>query len=172
MEKSKAIFFDRDGVLNKDFANHAYDKSTFLVLPGVPQAIQKLKKLGYLLIIVTNQSGIIKGLYKKENVMWCHRQLERACKVRFDDLYYAPLHEFYSNSLARKPGRLMFERALAKYNIDLDKSYMIGDKERDIIPAKQVGVKNLVGIGIKNNIPSALWHFSSLEAATDWLAST
>ena len=61
-----------------------------------------------------------------------------------DDFYYAPLHPEISESLSRKPDSLMFERAIAKYNIAVSESYMIGDKERDLIPARKLGIATII----------------------------
>ena len=171
--KNKAIFLDRDGVLNVDFVNYAYNVSNFFVIESVPEAVRKLKNAGYLLIIVTNQSGIAKGLYTEEDVWWCHRTLEKACNLSFDGFYYAVYHPITSASLTRKPDSLMFEKAIARFNIDLENSWMIGDKERDMEPAHKVGIRNLIKIG-KPDSNSLAQNFSSslLKAANQIILNT
>ena len=148
----KCIFLDRDGVLNVERGTYTYLIEDFELEYKVPQALKKLKELGYLLIVITNQAGIAKGLYSKNEVMVCHKKLQQSCNNIIDALYYSPYHPNYTASLSRKPDSLMFERAISKFNIDPKKSYMIGDKERDLIPAKKLGIETV----IVNNLESDL----------------
>ena len=140
----KCIFLDRDGVINKDRVNYAYTLDTFVILDGVIEALQKLKEAGYLLVIITNQSGIAKGIYTKEDVFKCHDYLQKECNNAIDDLYYAPYHPTITESLTRKPDSLMLERAIAKYKVDISQSWMLGDKERDLVPAKKLGLRTIL----------------------------
>ncbi|MBB6461497.1 D-glycero-alpha-D-manno-heptose-1,7-bisphosphate 7-phosphatase [Flammeovirga kamogawensis] len=168
MEKNKCVFLDRDGVLNKDYVDYAYTLEKFEVLPGVSEALQKLKDAGFKLVILTNQSGIVKGIYKKEDVFICHDALQKECNNAIDDMFYAPLHEKWSNSLSRKPGTLMFERAIYKYNADMENTWMIGDKERDLIPAEKVGIKYRIQVDnplVENTV--ATHHAKNLIDAVD-----
>lgn len=139
--KTKAIFLDRDGVINKDYVDYVWTPAKFEILPGVVEAFQILKNAGYLLIVITNQSGIAKGVYNHEDVEITHNYLQSICGNIIDDFYYSPHHESKSASLTRKPNSLMLERAIAKYNVDIDASFMIGDKDRDTKPAKKIGLK-------------------------------
>ncbi|MDX5438002.1 MAG: HAD-IIIA family hydrolase, partial [Pontibacter sp.] len=95
-------------------------------------------------IVVTNQGGIAKKLYKKEDVLACHQKLQQSCGGVLDALYYAPGHPNYSESLMRKPDSLMLERAIAKYNINPAHSWMVGDSLRDIEAADKVGVQSIL----------------------------
>lgn len=140
---NKCIFLDRDGVLNHEIGSYVYHAGNFKIIAGVPEAIAKLHSLGYLLIIMTNQGGVSKGLYQEQDVWNCFSWLQEACSNRFTDMYFAPTHPNYSSSLAFKPGRLMFEKALAKYNIDPQKSWMVGDRETDLIPAKYLNMQTV-----------------------------
>ena len=100
------------------------------------------------MVIVTNQSGIAKGSYDKQFVLNCFQRIQDECSQQIDAMYLAPGHESVSKTLMRKPDSLMFEKAIAKYKIDPEISWMIGDKERDLIPAKKLGIKTvLVGNG-------------------------
>lgn len=144
MPDQKCVFLDRDGVLNRERGDYTYKLDEFEVLPGVHEALTLLKKNGYLLIVVTNQGGIAKGLYQKSDVLACHQKLQSNCESLIDALYYAPSHPNYSESLSRKPDSLMLERAMAKYNIDPAKSWMVGDSLRDIEAAEKVGVKSIL----------------------------
>ena len=72
-----------------------------------------------------------------------HSLMQEDWNHQIDEFYFAPGHPSVSESLSRKPGTLMFERAIAKYNIDISKSWMIGDKHRDLIPAKKIGLSTI-----------------------------
>lgn len=148
MIKNSCVFLDRDGVLNAERGDYTYRTEDFDVLPGVPEALQKLKAAGFLLIVVTNQAGIAKGLYTKENVLACHQKLQQACNNCLDALYFAPMHPSVSEALSRKPDSLMLEKAIAKFKIDPAASWLIGDRYRDLMAAQKAGVKAiLVGEG-------------------------
>ncbi len=143
VQKQKCVFLDRDGVLNRERGDYTYKLDEFEVLPGVPEALALLKDNGYLLIVVTNQGGVAKGLYTRADVLACHQKLQESCNGIIDALYYAPSHPAYSESLSRKPDSLMLERAIAKYNIDNDASWLVGDTQRDLDAAAKVGVKSI-----------------------------
>ncbi|MBC5994642.1 D-glycero-alpha-D-manno-heptose-1,7-bisphosphate 7-phosphatase [Pontibacter cellulosilyticus] len=144
MQQQKCVFLDRDGVLNRERGEYTYKLDDFEVLAGVPEALRLLKDNGYLLIVVTNQAGIAKELYKKEDVLACHNKLQDCTGSLIDAIYYAPGHPNFSESLSRKPDSLMLERAMAKYNIDPAQSWMIGDSERDLHAADKVGVRSIL----------------------------
>lgn len=140
---NKCVFLDRDGVINKDFVDYAYTLDRFIILPGVVEAIGRLKAAGYLLIVVTNQSGIAKNIYTRDQMHECHEFLQKEVNYQIDKIYYAPGHPSRSESLSRKPGTLMFEKAVARFDIDINRSWMIGDKKRDLIPAIKMGLKTI-----------------------------
>lgn len=140
---NKCIFLDRDGVLNEELGYQVTQLQEFKVKDGITEPLSRLKKAGYLLIVITNQSGIAKGDYTDEFVLECHELIQNACGCLLDDLYFAPGHESVSKSLLRKPDSLMFEKAMAKHKIDPAQSWMIGDKERDLIPARKLGIGTL-----------------------------
>ncbi len=141
--KSRAVFLDRDGVLNEDNPNYTYHIDNFKILSGVPDALAQLKSAGYLLIVVTNQSGIAQGIYTQTEMESCHQFLQSACNHAIDHFYFSPYHPSVTNSLIRKPGTLMFEKAITRFNIDVAQSWMVGDRGRDIIPARQLGIKTI-----------------------------
>lgn len=164
MEKRKCIFLDRDGVVNVDFVDYVYDLEKFEFIEGVPQALMDLKSAGYLIIVITNQSGVVKGIYSLEDVYTVHEHVQKATNNAIDDIYIAPYHEKWTNSLTRKPSTLMWERAIAKYNIDTENSWMIGDKPRDLIPAKKLGIKTIIVDHAPD--PSADFSCENLRAAS------
>lgn len=140
---NKAILLDRDGVLNVERGTYTFLPDDFEIEFKVSDALQSLKDAGYLNIVITNQAGIAKGLYTSEQMNKCHEKLLDACEGTIDDIFYCPHHESVTRSLSRKPGTLMFERAIARYNLDPKQSWMIGDKERDLIPAKKFDIKTV-----------------------------
>lgn len=149
----KAIFLDRDGVLNEERGEYTYKVDDFIIPEGTIEALKNLKEAGFLLIVITNQGGIAKGLYTVQDVLKCHEYLQQQCGRLIDDLYYSPYHEAYSNSLSRKPDSLMLERAIAKYKIKPELSWMVGDSLRDMIPAQKLGIKTIkIGKKIDMNV--------------------
>ena len=156
MKKNKTIFLDRDGVINDNsVAYYVYKTEDFIINPGVVKSLKKLYKNGYQLIVITNQGGIAKKQYKNQDVKKLNdilksKLLEEGVEIR--DIFHCPHHSDISKCLCRKPGSLLFEKAIAKYQVDVETSFMIGDSERDIIAAKKVAVK-----GIKVNANSNLF---------------
>ena len=141
--KAKCIFLDRDGVLNVDNPNYTYRVEDFNIIHGVIEALVVLKKSGFLLVVVTNQSGIAKGIYTQSQVEQCHQYFQKECGNLIDQFYFSPYHRTLTESLATKPGTLMFEKAIAKFNIDVQTSWMIGDRGRDIVPARSLGIRTI-----------------------------
>ncbi len=142
--KNKCIFLDRDGVLNVDRVDYVYRMEEFIIPPGVGEALRALKDAGYLLIVITNQSGIAKGIYQREDVYLIHNAIQDGTGVELDDIYFCPYHEkFDSHSLTRKPGSLMIEKAAAKYEVDMEASWMVGDHERDITAGTRAGLRTI-----------------------------
>lgn len=141
----KCVFLDRDGVLNQDLDGYLFKPELLEFPEGVKEGLQRLKKAGYLLIVITNQAGIAKGLYTSAEVNAIHSKMNEEYGGVLDDLYFAPDHDDHSTrSLSRKPGSLMIERAMAKYNIDPTVSWMIGDHERDIEAGIKAGVQTIL----------------------------
>lgn len=140
---NKCVFLDRDGVINKDYVDYVYSEEKLEILPGVPEALKALKEAGYVLVVVTNQSGIAKGVYTREQMHETHRLIQEACGHTIDQYYFAPWHPNFHESLTRKPDSLMFEKAIAKFDVDTSKSWMVGDKATDLIPAKRLGIKTI-----------------------------
>lgn len=143
---NKAVFLDRDGIINFEPGHYTCSAGDFIINEGVGESIKLLKDKGFLVIVISNQGGIAKGLYSHEDVLEMHIKLCEYLSefnARVDDFYYCPHHEAVSKCLCRKPGSLMFEKAVAVYDIDPFVSFMIGDGERDIIAAGKVGLKGI-----------------------------
>ena len=148
------VFLDRDGVLNEERGEYTYKTLDFRIPEGVPEALKLLKERGYRIVVITNQSGISKGIYAREQMESCHALLQEKTNHIIDDFYYSPYHPEITESLSRKPGTLLFERAIAKFSIDISNSWMIGDGERDMIPARKLGINTLF-IGYPSKYPFA-----------------
>ena len=151
--KQKALFLDRDGVINHDPGDYTMSPEEFIILPTVMEALALAQEKGYSIFVITNQGGIAKGLYSHETVAVMHEILHNTCQehgVEIKRIFYSPHHPEFGNSLTRKPERLLMERALARYNLDPTTSVMIGDRERDVQCANQAGVR---GILIPTNSP-------------------
>jgi D-glycero-D-manno-heptose 1,7-bisphosphate phosphatase len=153
--KNKAIFLDRDGVINFE-QGFTFQLEKFHILPGLFSMLKWFRSRGYLLIVVSNQSGIAKGLYKQADVEMLHAFLNEELKkndLHFDEIYYCIHHPDVSRCICRKPDSLFVEKALARFDIDPSQSYFIGDKDRDVEAAEKAGVK---GILIEANSDLAL----------------
>jgi D-glycero-D-manno-heptose 1,7-bisphosphate phosphatase len=148
--KNKAVFLDRDGVVNFE-RGYTYKLNDFKILPDLIKTLIVLRDKGYLLIIISNQGGIAKGVYTGDDVEVLHDYLIEELKkssINLSEIYYCKHHNEYGKCICRKPNSLMVEKALARFEIDPANSYFIGDKERDILAGEKVGVK---GILIKAN---------------------
>lgn len=143
---NKCVFLDRDGVLNVDDPNFTYHLSRFEIIPGVPEALYMLKEAGFMLVVVTNQSGIAQGIYSQREMELCHILLQQACGHVIDHIYFCPYHPSVTESLTRKPGTLMFEKAIARFELNTAACWMVGDKSRDLVPARQLGIRT-IGVG-------------------------
>lgn len=145
---NKAVFIDRDGVINSDEGHYyIYNTTDFKLNPGIIENLKVLKDAGYLIIIISNQSGISKGIYTKDNVDEIHKMLIQNTSskgLEIDEIYYCPHHSEIENCLCRKPKPLMIEKAIARFNIDIRKSFFIGDSKRDIEAANNAGVEGIL----------------------------
>jgi D-glycero-D-manno-heptose 1,7-bisphosphate phosphatase len=145
-EKRKAIFLDRDGVINQERGDWTYLLEDFKINEGVTEALKIFQQKNYLLIVISNQSGIAKGVYKQEQTEYLHLQLERNLKnhgITLTEIYYCPHHPDISKCLCRKPDSLLLEKAIARFNIDASESFFIGDAERDVAAGTKAGVKTI-----------------------------
>ena len=140
---NKCVFLDRDGVINEERGTYTFKIEDFKIIPGVIEALNILHKNGYILVVVTNQAGITRGLFTEEDVKRCHSYMMEETNHLIDKIYYASYYPEFSNSLLRKPDSLMFEKALARFDIDPNASWMVGNSERDLIPAVKLGIRTI-----------------------------
>ncbi|MBW4889925.1 HAD family hydrolase [Mucilaginibacter sp. HMF5004] len=145
--KTKAVFLDRDGVLNKELGDYVCRVDDFKVLDNF-EALKTLQDRGYLLIVATNQGGLAKGWYTEADLATMHQHLRDTYKahgVEFTDMFYCPHHpDFTGDCDCRKPKPGLLLQGIAKYNIDPAQSYFIGDRERDVIAGTAAGVKGIL----------------------------
>ena len=149
---TSAVFLDRDGVLNVD---HGYVSTweRFEFLPGVPDALRALQDAGYLLIVVSNQSGIGRGYYCEADVESLNQavaqHLGSTVGVTLSEFYHCPHHpteaegEFRRQCDCRKPAPGMIRQAVLDHGIDLKTSLLVGDKDSDIEAGRAAGVARL-----------------------------
>ena len=148
----KAVFFDRDDTLISDSGYMKHPEQINL-LPGAAETLIQLKKMGYLLVVVTNQSGVARGILTENELDEIHQELKRqlaAEGAEIDKLYYCPYHpdgavkDFSVESNLRKPNAGMFFQAEEDLDIDLTQSWMIGDSYRDIQAGKAAGCHTIL----------------------------
>lgn len=141
----KTIFLDRDGVINKE-KQYLYKIDDFQFIDGVFDACRHFISQGFQIIIITNQSGIARGLFKESDFEslnnWMIKEFKEN-KVKILDVFHCP-HSVNENCGCRKPKAGMFFKANRIYKIDLNNSWMIGDKEEDIQAAINAGIKNTI----------------------------
>ena len=146
--KNKAVFLDRDGVLNREMGDYVCKLEDFHVLEYNIPALKELHDRGYLLLVATNQGGIAKGWYSEEELAKMHKTLRdtyRAGGVEITDIFYCPHHPDYTGECdCRKPKPGLLLQGIAKYNIDPARSYFIGDRERDVEAGMAAGVKGIL----------------------------
>ena len=141
----KTIFLDRDGVINKE-VNYLHKIDDFEFIDGIFKTCLYFQNLGYKIIIITNQSGISRGYYTESDyqklTQWMLNQFKYK-NINILDVFHCP-HGPDSTCDCRKPNPGMFLQAKAKHNTDMTVSWMIGDKERDIIAANKAGINNTI----------------------------
>jgi len=152
MMAHKAVFLDRDDTIVDD-PGYIRSPEQVRLIPGAGEALAQLKKMGYLLVIVTNQSGVARGFVTEKQLEEIHRELKRQLAgedVAIDGLYYCPFHpdgavkDFSTESNLRKPNAGMFFQAEADLDIDLAQSWMIGDSYRDIQAGSAAGCHTIL----------------------------
>lgn len=144
----KAVFLDRDGVLNKELGDYVCKLEDFKVLEHNFGVLKELQSRGYLLIVITNQGGLAKAWYTEETLGKMHERLRKIYAdqgIQLTEIYYCRHHpEYNGKCLCRKPGSLMLEKAVARFGIDASASYFIGDRERDVIAGEAAGLKGIL----------------------------
>lgn len=188
--KRPAIFMDRDGTINEQrgYINHL---SRFKILPGVPEAIRLLNENNYLVIVITNQSGIARGYFPIELLDDIHAYMNDSLKkdgAEIDAIFFCPHYpgsrfkEYAIDCDCRKPNTGMMRQALDMFDIDLTQSFMIGDHFTDLEFAENVNIKSIMvktgyGLGEVEYILPKLEHkpvyiANDLLDAVKWVLTT
>ncbi len=171
----KAIFMDRDGTINDNKKGYVHKVEDFKFLPGVVSSLRKLSKTEYLLIIVTNQSGIGRGKFSHDDFRklskWIVGTLKKE-KIKIDKTYHCPHHP-KDNCDCRKPGIELFLHAVEDFEINLSKSWIIGDNEKDVLTGREANIKTIkIGNRMKQNLKlEPNYYASSFQEAADIILS-
>ena len=166
MEKNKTIFLDRDGTINKE-VNYLSTKQQLEYLPGTISALKLLASDNWQLIILTNQSGVARGLITEDQLRDIHNYMLETLKrddIKITHIYYCPHHPDYGEKLdcdCRKPKPGMIFKAAEEFQIDLHHSYLVGDKLNDILAGQAAGLKSVL---VKTGYGEKQWRENSQKA--------
>jgi D-glycero-D-manno-heptose 1,7-bisphosphate phosphatase len=147
-----AVFLDRDGTINEQmgYINHI---SRFVLLPGIGEAIRQLNQNGFLVIIVSNQSGVARGYFPVDLVYQVHDRMREELRkqgAHIDGIFFCPHHprgvvrEYACECTCRKPGTGMIEQALKEFPVDVKRSYVVGDKYSDLEMGRRCGIPSIL----------------------------
>ena len=151
MNKKKAVFLDRDGVINKNKIDYVKTINELEIFPNIEIPIKKLKKNNFYVIVITNQSAINRNLMTREQLNKIHSYIQQYLKTfdtSIDNFYFCP-HKPNENCNCRKPKSGMLLEAIQEFNIDPKLSWMIGDNDSDIQAGLNVGCQT---VRIEKNI--------------------
>jgi histidinol-phosphate phosphatase family protein len=158
VEKRPAIFLDRDGVLNYNRPDHIKTPGEYVPIPGAAEAVARLKQGGWVVVVVSNQSGLARGLFDQEAlaaIMAKMQSVLRAAGGSADAVYYCP-HAPAAGCDCRKPAPGLLLRAAWEHGLDLERSYLVGDKACDIECGRAGGLRTvLVETGLPEERPDA-----------------
>ena len=186
---SKAVFLDRDGTVNEE-VGYLTDLSKLRLIPGAGAAIKKLNNAGYKVILVTNQSGVARGYFPESLVHEAHAYLTSMLREEgavLDGIYYCPHHPTAGNSKytmacdCRKPGTGLIDQATRDFDIDINHSFMVGDKWSDIELAQRAGIRAILvtsgfapddpGNKRPGHVVAPDFTAHSIAEAVDWIIS-
>ncbi|WP_300674379.1 HAD family hydrolase [Helicobacter sp. UBA3407] len=183
--KQKVVFFDRDGVVNLEDSPYGYKIEEFYFAPHFIELFLELKKQNALCFVVTNQSGIHRGIFSQKDFEALSAFMQnciRSCltiplriggfvpkNIGFDGIYFCP-HTKEEQCACRKPKSAMLESAIQEFHLNLEDcdSYILGDKETDMQAGLKVGVQTRILIGVED-APSATHKVANLEEAMEIL---
>lgn len=182
--KKRAVFLDRDGVLIHE-VDYLSDPRKLKLIDGAAQAVARLRCAGYKVIVVSNQSGVARGMFSLDRLQQVHRRLRAELKAqgaRLDGLYFcphhpeAPLARYRRNCLCRKPFPGMLRQAVRRFKLSIAHCYMVGDSTVDLEAALRAGCRPLLvrtGKGGRDGVhpvrPEKV--FADLPAAAAWILS-
>ena len=170
-----AVFLDRDGTVIAD-AHYISDPERVELIPGAADAIRRLKGAGFAVVLVTNQSGIARGLYSQADYLAVAARVERilrAADASVHATYYCPHHPDFSGPCdCRKPGTGMYRQAVVELGLDPAASFYVGDKLTDVLPALALRGKGILvrtghGVESERGLPPSFSVADDLSAAAD-----
>lgn len=168
----KALFLDRDGIINNDYG-YVHKIEDFKFTEGIFELLNLFINKGYLLFIITNQSGIGRGYYGEEEFkklsQWMLKEFEKR-DIHIQEIQHCP-HLPHDECLCRKPRTGMIDNILKSYNIDLNASYLIGDKQSDIDLARNSHIAYSIAISPKA-LDNSNYNFESIQACKDYFSSS
>jgi len=141
----RAIFLDRDGTINRE-VNYLSDPSQIELLPGAAETIAYWNSHNWMVVLVTNQAGVGRGYFPTSAVEAVHQKLQAVLAergARLDGIYFCP-HSTDDACSCRKPNSRLFVTASRELGIDLKRSFLIGDKLTDVMPARELGAKAIL----------------------------
>jgi D-glycero-D-manno-heptose 1,7-bisphosphate phosphatase len=172
--KARAVFLDRDGVLTRERADYVKTVDELEILPGVYEPLRRLGKMGFRLVLVTNQSVVGRGLATTDILTEIHEKLQRELKshgCHLDAIYYCP-HLPQDGCDCRKPQPGMIVKAVRELGIDLTTSWMIGDKEIDLEAARRAGCRGLKVSTNSGELENAVQQIIETESSIkSWVSS-
>jgi D-glycero-D-manno-heptose 1,7-bisphosphate phosphatase len=179
-DKRRAVFLDRDGTINVE-KNYLHKATDFEFIPGAQEAIKKLKDAGFLVVVVSNQSGIARGYFDETAVESLHQHIQEELAnygTSIDAFYFCPHHPvkglgpYKVQCECRKgsPGMLLL--AARDYDVDLSRSIMVGDKLADIEAGKRAGCKSLLVLTGYGETTALNNEIRSIEKCQDLLAAS
>lgn len=181
---NKAFFLDRDGVVNAE-VEYLYEPEKVVILPGVAASLRLLRERGFLAVVVTNQSGVARGMYGEPDILAVHdriRELLAAEGAAVDGFYYCPHHPKHGAPCdCRKPQPGMLLAACRDFDIDPARSAMVGDRLSDVAAGRAAGCRasyllktgygletirkeNITGVDVAEDLPDAVGRFLKLES--------
>jgi D-glycero-D-manno-heptose 1,7-bisphosphate phosphatase len=178
-QATPAIFLDRDGTINVE-RNYLHRIEDWEWIPGAKEAIRKFKRSGYRVVIVSNQSGIARGMYAPSDVEHLHTFVQQelvSLETVIDAFYYCPHHpDFSGNCSCRKPAPGMLVQASLDLNLDLAQSWMIGDKLIDVQAGSAAGVPSMMvrtgyGVGEQEHIGLKTLVFDSVLHVAEFIVT-
>lgn len=166
----KAVFIDRDGVINSDEGHYyIYRVEDFQLNPDLPKALKMLADNGFMLIVITNQGGVAKGEYTLADVNKVHAYLRTLLikeAVELDAIYVCPHHHSVAPCECRKPSPYMILQGINEFDIDPKRSYMIGDSTRDIEAGEAAGLKQCFKVPKNSSILEVCKLIVEMDGAT------
>lgn len=176
----KAVFLDRDGVINADRDDYVKNTDELVVYPFAPQAIRRLTDAGWTVIVVSNQQGVAKGIIAEADLVAIQREIEKRVEAAGGTIagFYYCRHLASEECECRKPKPGLILQAAAEHGIDLAGSVLVGDSERDIIAGKSAGCRTVLVLTGKLDRDSAErlacgpdFVADDLAEAADWILS-